>query len=412
VSDEHRIYRGEYRRRARPVLRVAVSVMLLLAIAGTPATAQETREQAIADQQATKAQALTPPQDSKAEKVLNYINDSFLVPKPRGFYPFFGSVYSGGGFTMGVGYRQAFADHSLWTINGLYSIKNYKQAEFEIGSHDPESVITYGLRGGWRDATQVGYYGVGQDRAQEARANFGFEQGYGGGWAKARPGILSLEAEATFEDYNTKEGAGGFPSIEERYTPSDTPGLFADPRFVHVDAAAGIDWRPAAEYARTGGYYGMRLNAYHDVDDVHTFNRLDGDIVQHIPILRETFVLSLRGRVQTILDDDDVVPYFLLPYLGGGRTLRAYRSFRFRDRHSILTSAEWRWIPSALALDMAIFYDAGKVTSRREDLDLQGLAHDVGVGIRFHGPATTALRVELARGSDGWHVVFATSAPF
>ena len=92
--------------------------------------------------------------------------------------------------------------------------------------------------------------------------------------------------------------------------------------------------------------------------------------------------------------------------------LRAYRSFRFRDRHSILTSAEWRWIPSALALDMAIFYDAGKVTSRREDLDLQGLAHDVGVGIRFHGPATTALRVELARGSDGWHVVFATSAPF
>jgi len=47
---------------------------------------------------------------------------------------------------------------------------------------------------------------------------------------------------------------------------------------------------------------------------------------------------------------------------------RGYGSWRYRDRHSELLSVEWRWIPSRFALDMAIFYDAGKVTSRRSDL--------------------------------------------
>jgi hemolysin activation/secretion protein len=106
------------------------------------------------------------------------------------------------------------------------------------------------------------------------------------------------------------------------------------------------------------------------------------------------------------------VPYFLLPSLGSGRTLRAYSTGRFRDRHSILTSAELRWIPSRLALDMAIFYDAGKVTRRREDLDFNRLESNWGIGARFHGPTTTVLRIEAARGSDGWHLVIATSAAF
>ncbi|MEO6237537.1 MAG: hypothetical protein ABIQ52_11110, partial [Vicinamibacterales bacterium] len=60
----------------------------------------------------------------------------------------------------------------------------------------------------------------------------------------------------------------------------------------------------------------------------------------------------------------------------------------------------------------AVFYDAGKVTARRSDLDLDGLKHDYGFGLRFHGPNFTPLRVELARGSEGLVFVIATSAVF
>jgi hypothetical protein len=107
-----------------------------------------------------------------------------------------------------------------------------------------------------------------------------------------------------------------------------------------------------------------------------------------------------------------VGPYFLLPSLGSGSTLRAYPSWRFRDRHSLLMQGEWRWIANRLALDLAIFYDAGKVVADRGDLDFDGLEHNWGFGVRFHGPAATPLRVEMAKGSEGWNLVFAGSAAF
>jgi len=123
-------------------------------------------------------------------------------------------------------------------------------------------------------------------------------------------------------------------------------------------------------------------------------------------------VISLRGRLETTLDDEDQVPYFLLPSLGSGGTLRAYSSWRFRDRHAMLMSGEWRWIPNRRALDLAFFYDTGMVAPRLDAIALKRFVHDFGVGIRFHGPVQTPLRVEVARGAEGLHLVFAASAAF
>ncbi len=134
--------------------------------------------------------------------------------------------------------------------------------------------------------------------------------------------------------------------------------------------------------------------------------------MQHIPILRENWVISMRGRLESILGDDDQVPYFLLPSLGSGSTLRAYSSWRFRDRHSALVSGEWRWIANRMALDLALFIDAGMVAPRLDAIKGSAFVNDYGIGVRFHGPATTPLRVELATGREGTRLVFAASAAF
>jgi len=52
------------------------------------------------------------------------------------------------------------------------------------------------------------------------------------------------------------------------------------------------------------------------------------------------------------------------------------------------------------------------VASRREDLNFVGLEHDWGVGVRLHGPAQTPLRIEVSRGSEGWHLTFSGAAAF
>ena len=195
------------------------------------------------------------------------------------------------------------------------------------------------------------------------------------------------------------------PVDRNRVHPGDRPGLGADPGFLHSEITGGIDWRTSPGYSRTGGYYGLTLHRFADPDNTFSFNRLDASVVQHIPVLNETWVLSVRGRMQTTLDDDDVVPYFLMPSLGGGSVLRGYSTGRFRDRHALITSAEWRWFPNRTAFDVAFFFDAGTVAARRADLWSERMRTDWGIGGRFHGPAQTPLRVEVAHGSDGWKLV-------
>lgn len=378
-----------------------------------PAGAQDTRAGQIAERQAEKAARLHPYQPSKFETVMNRLEENFVSP-PNGPYPVLGSVYSGGGFTLGAGYRRFYGRRSVWSLSGLYSIKNYKKIELE--THTPWNFgdrSSIGVRAGWLDAPRIGYYGVGMGTDSGDRANFRIRQAYAGVTASVEPTSWTrLQGEAAFEDYTTDEGRGDAPSIETRYDETTAPGLFSNPSYIRTQGTAAIDWRPAAGYARRGGYYGVTLRNYGDVDEVFSFRQLEGELIQHVPILRENWVISLRGRVQTTLDDDDVVPYYLLPSLGSGRTLRAYSTGRFRDRHSLLTSAEFRWIPSRLALDMALFYDAGKVTRFREDLDFDRLESNWGIGARFHGPTATVLRIEAARGSDGWHLVLSTNAAF
>lgn len=398
--------------RAGRLARAASISLLIMGCASGPVAAQQSREAEIAAKQAQKAKDLKPYQPSKVERAI--VELRHLVEAPRGVLPYVGSVHGGGGLTLGAGYRQLFGDASLWDVKGLYSIRSYKLIETATLLRGfARDRLTIGARLGWRDATQVAYYGLGMSTSPDDRANYRFKETYVEGAAFFRPRRwIVLDGRVGYEDYSLEEGRGAAPSIEIVYTPASAPGLGASPSYLHAQGAAGIDWRTSPLYSRTGGFYGVTLHNYADRDDTFSFGRLDADVIQHIPLLRETWVVSLRGRIETMLDDDDIVPYFLLPSLGSGDTLRGYPSWRFRDRHSLLTSAEFRWIPNRLGLDMALFYDAGKVTTVREDLDFDGLKSNWGIGIRFHTPALTILRVDLARGSEGWNLVFAGTAPF
>ena len=93
-------------------------------------------------------------------------------------------------------------------------------------------------------------------------------------------------------------------------------------------------------------------------------------------------------------------------------TLRAYRSQRFRDPHSLLLQGEWRWFPNRLGMDVAIFYDAGKVAAERRDLDLQGWRTTSASASAFTRRRRLPLRVEIAKGRDGWHVVWSGAHAF
>ncbi len=378
-----------------------------------PEPGPASREQSISVQQAVKAKKNETPKPSKAEQWVRRFQEIFLLD-PAGFFPYFDSVYHGGGLTLGAGYRQFYGDNTFWEVKGLYSVLNYKLIEGgTISKGHFDKRVTLKSRVGWRDATQVAYYGLGTGSKNEDRANFRFQQTYAEGTLELRPvSWTPIRGTVGYEQWNTMEGQGDAPSIETRYNTQTAPGLGADPGYVHSKVSAGIDWRRSPGYTRTGGLYEVTFHDYHNTGGgPYSFQKLDAEVLQHVPLLRETWVLAARGRVETTLNDNNLIPYFLLPSLGSGSTLRGYSSDRFRDRHSMLMNAEFRWLP-AVGWDMALFYDAGKVTSRRSDLDFTGLKSDVGIGVRFHGLFVTPLRIDLAIGNEGWRLVFSGSPIF
>jgi hypothetical protein len=232
----------------------------------------------------------------------------------------------------------------------------------------------------------------------------------GTSWRPAR--WFQLTALAGYEVYDEGSGTGNRTSIERRFTSVSAPRLFEDPEYARGSASAALLWLASPAYSRRGGFVRWTYDARTRLDQNGTFGISRTEVVQHIPIRRETWVLSLRGRADMVANGAANAPYFLLPSLGSGSTLRAFQTDRFRDRQSLLLSGEWRWIPSRLALDVALFADAGKVGATWKDVTTGGMKTDYGIGVRIHTPAATALRIDLARGAEGMRLVLATSAPF
>jgi hypothetical protein len=373
-----------------------------------------TRQALIEQEQAQKSTSLRPYVPNKAEKVFQRV-DTILEGGTIRWHPFFENAYSGGGFTLGLGHASYVSSYNYIDVRGSYTVTNYKRFEAEFvaprifNRHGKLSVL-----GGWRDATQVGFYGIGNDTSVDDRTNYRFQQPYGSALLTifpTRKGLM-LRGGAEFSRWALMEGEGAFPPVESKYTPATLPGVSETVKYVHTQGSLGFDWRTSPDYTRRGGYYGVTLHDYHDTGDQFGFQMVEYEAIQHVPILREAWVLSFRGRVQDAMEQDgQQTPFFMLPALGGGSTLRAYSSWRFRDETALLLQAEWRIMINRY-LDLAFFYDTGKVAPSISDLHLNDLKDDFGVGVRFHGPFSTPLRVELSRSHEGTGVTFSTSSVF
>jgi surface antigen Omp85-like protein len=374
----------------------------------------ETRQSTVETAAAEKATDLHPYEVTTAEKVITRIERRFTNETIR-LHPYLTNAYRGGGFAAGAGYMFHPGEYSTLDVRGSYSIRSYKLAEAEFIAprlFDRRGELT--VLGGWRDATEVGYYGVGMHTSSGARANYGFEQPSGSALLTFRPTRRLFLVRGGFEAsrWDLKSGQGTAPSADEVYTPESAPGLGTTTTFLHTQATVGFDSRQSSGYARRGGFYGVTGHDYTDRDDALGFRRVDYEVIQHIPILRDTWVVSLHGLAKTTWEkEDQAMPFYLLPSVGGGDNLRGFATHRFTDRHSLLLQAEWRIVANRF-FESAVFYDAGKVVARTSDLDLNHLKSDYGFGVRFHAPLATVLRVDVARSNEGTRLVFAASPVF
>ena len=395
------------------------TVVALAAGAATSAVAQEpeatTREGAIEQTQVEKVKDLHPYIPGKIEGLLNRAEDILVNGVPR-WHPFFESADYGGGFTLGAGYAHHVSPYNLLDMRGSYTILGYKRIEAEFTA--PRLFHRRGalsVVGGWREATQTAFYGLGMGTSKDDRTDFDFQQPYGSATLELWPArrFLMLRGGLELSQWSLGPGEGTtFPSVETVYSPRTLPGLGTKTTYLHSQGTVGFDWRTSPGYSRRGGFYGVTLHDYADKDEQFGFREIDYEAIQHVPILREAWVISLRAIARTTTSKtDQQVPFFMLPYVGSGSTLRGFTSHRFRDQNGLTLQAEWRIMVNRF-METAFFYDAGKVAARRADLDLNGLKSDFGFGVRFHGPFSTPLRIEVAKSPEGARLILSAHAIF
>ena len=146
----------------------------------------------------------------------------------------------------------------------------------------------------------------------------------------------------------------------------------------------------------------MTVHDFADTDSAFGFQQVDYEAIQHIPDAARCLGAVAARRVETTyVNDDEQMPFFMLPALGGGSTLRGFASWRFRDRNSLLLQAR-------VARPGQPVPRHGGVLRRRQgdahapsDINFDGLKSDYGLGFRFHGPLATPLRIELAKSNEG-----------
>lgn len=396
-------------------LALGLFVLALAAVAGRPAAAQETRAEEFAKKQAQRSAEVAPPIPNRAEEIVTNLENTVLGVSPVGFYPWFGNIYPTGWMAFGAGHRTVFADTGSVNVVGGWSLKNFKLARGTVALPDmADGRVKVQAQASWIDAPTVPFYGLSQASDKDDKAFYLYREAMVGARADVKPvRWFSLGAGVDYLDITT-DGTDKDDSVELGFTRPAAPGLLEDPTYVRSGVSAAIDWREPPGYSGTGGMYRAEFTNYSQRNDgPHSFRQFEAEVVQLIPILRANWVIALRGMVTTTdTDNGDEVPYFLMPSLGGSRNVRGYSTFRFRDRHRILWSAEYRWTPSRF-LDMALFYDAGKVTARRSDLDFDGLKDSYGIGMRFVSLNGTALRIELARSSESkFRLIWTSSASF
>ena len=385
-------------------------VAAALSCLAEPAAAQESRAEERARQQEQKQ--VTPDVPSRSERFFDWLEDYLL--SPNHWYATFGTVMPSSGLGPGAGYRGVLSDAARFNVRGAWSVRNYTLAEGVL--EVPLADDRIGIRGHalWRRGNQLPFYGVGGASSFEERTSYGLETIDLGLGAAVRPSTwLRLEASTSLILLDSGRGTGRHPSIETVFEDATTPGLLADPDFLHSEATVAADWRQFEGYTRRGGYYALTLHRYDDRSgDRYTFNLVEADAQQFIPLLNEHWVIALRGRLWTTsAAGGQQVPFFLLPTLGGSTSLRGYPDGRFRDRHALLLTAEYRWTPGSM-LDMALFLDAGSVEAHRRDFDVTRLRTSYGIGARFHSPGATVLRIETARGHEGFRFHFAFGQHF
>lgn len=320
----------------------------------------------------------------------------------NGFYVERHNMIPGAGWlSAGPGYRKWFGrDALLLDGSASYSVTGFKAAQASaVLPKFAKSRLALGANVRWMDYGEIDYFGVGPDTLAASLTQFGIEATHIAAHATLRP--------TRWFDIDAQVGLLS-PTLKDSALVRAGPGV-DQPTFIPTELSMTIDTRNFPNHPTMGLLLRGAASHYEDRSTgAFTHRRYEGEVAGFIPMAGERVVLALHSWVVSTPRENDTVPFYLLPSLGGSNTLRSFTDYRFHDRNMLAANAELR-IAMMTHVDLAMFTDAGNVAARIGDLDLDKRSY--GAGLRFHTRRQTFARIDIAHGSEGWKYLFRLNDP-
>ena len=210
----------------------------------------------------------------------------------------------GSGIGAGAGYRRDLFDRRARVVAETGATwRHYRmvRADFSVPSL-AGGRLELGVEGSDRHDPEEDFYGLGADSLESSRVSFLFDRRDVQGRAVVKPGG-GLHVGVRLGRLATSVGPGRdsrFPSIEERFSDADAPGLAQQPDFSYRDLFALLDRLDQPGNPRAGGYYRVTWRGYSDLDyDRYGFHVFDADLQHFFPIFDKKRVFALRGQIVT-----------------------------------------------------------------------------------------------------------------
>lgn len=390
---------------------ISIFIILFLTTVSGAKAEPESRTEEILAERAEKTRQLRPEDPSKLERRLDWLRDSSLLHSfgeiSEGWRVKVGGLVTGSGFAAGPEYNRKglFGGNLDFRTSAQVSLSGYQKQDLEVSLprffNDRLQLDIYGVH---HNYPGLNFYGSGPDSNKEGRSNYRLEDTAIDASLTYRA-VPHLTVGATTGFLMNNVGPGGnrrFISSEQAY---QTVGLRDQANFSRTSVFAQYDRRDYAPGPRSGGNYFVQFGSYADQTlGRHDFQRLDLEAQQYVPFFNKRRVIAMRARTAlTFADPGQTAPFYLQPTLGGQDDLRGFRPFRFRDNNLLLMNTEYRWEVFS-GLDMAVFGDAGKVFSRKSQLNFKDLETSAGFGFRFNARNNVFLRLDVGFSHEGFQV--------
>jgi hypothetical protein len=382
---------------------------------GGPINGTASRAQAITDAEQAKAEHLAPQEPPRGERKFDHIQKDILdrIFNTNGPALKFGGIPTGGGFSLGPQYtrQDLFADHLTWNTYLAGSTRKWYGG---ASSFDLHGLLNGHLElitdGGYQNSASVWYFGEGPDSSKSDKTDFDREFT-----------TTHFSALGHFFDHKLTVGyiVGGLlvhvgpgdlsstPPTEQVFTEADTPGLAQQSNFITGTATVQLD------FSRVGfsNPEGLQLEA----DDSQFFDRsghqanfhlLETQAQYYLPLTNGMRTLVFRVRNETAFaEDNQTVPFYLQPTLGGPDDLRGYDRYRFYGDGNSVATLEYRWSISQV-LEMAVFGDGGNAYQRPGLIGFRDLRGDGGFGFRIKNKQASVMRFDVGFSPEGVRVWF------